>query len=108
MSAAAKKGRAPERALTLSDFVVRAARGYERPDGGIVWSGMLFVRDVPVASFHNDGNGGCCTWNARQPMLLDEATAFAKKQFPDLQFEQLDHLVGQLWDAAMSKPSVMP
>lgn len=103
MSAAAKQKSAPEGALTRADMVVRAARGHERPDGGIVWSGMLWVRDMPIASFRNDGRGGCCSWDVKDRAAFAEFEAFAVAEFPDKNFEQADWLVGQLWDEAFTK-----
>lgn len=103
MSAAAKKQSAPSGVLTRADMVVRAARGHQKPDGGIVFSGMLWVWDMPIASFHNSGDGGCHDWDVKHPAAFEKFEAFARAEFPTLKFEQADWLVGQLWDEAFSK-----
>ncbi len=102
----ASKRKTVDAALTLADCIVRAARGHQRTDGGVAWSGMLFIRDCPAASFSNDGNGGCCNWQVRAPQLFREFEALAKATTP-VAFEHADHLVGSLWDVAYSKPSAM-
>ncbi len=100
----AKKKPAPfvDAPLTRADVIVRAARGRMRPDGGIEFSGALWVRDCPAGSFRNDGRGGCCTWTIRpeQQRLFDEFAAFANLTHPDL-IESADWLAGLLWDEAM-------
>lgn len=90
-------------ALTLAECVVRAARGYERPDGGVVWSGVLWIRETPAANFHNDGNGGCNHWDVRDHALFNAFKALADKEHPEVQFERADWLVGRLWDAAVMR-----
>lgn len=87
-------------APAATGYVVRAARGHQRPDGGVVWSGMLYRGDDQVAAFHNDGNGGCVSWQPRNAALLAEFKAAAVKRFPQDRFEQEDIYVGELWDAA--------
>lgn len=82
-------------------FIVRAARGSMRLDGGVMFSGMLYKGDDQVAEFHNDGNGGCVDWRPRNAALLEEFKAAALEKFPSLQFEHADHYVGELWDAAI-------
>lgn len=96
-------GRTKVAKLTLADCIVRAARGFARADGGIAFSGMLWVRDQPIASFHNDGNGGCCEWAVRNREAFAEFEALAKTLNPSIHFEQADHVAGQLWDAAFLK-----
>lgn len=86
-------------ALRLADCVVRAARGHQTHDGGIAFSGMLWIRDRPVASFSNDGNGGCNRWSIRDRAAFEEFKALARSVRAE-RFEQEDHLVGELWDAA--------
>lgn len=106
MSAAAAKKSATSAALTRADMVVRAARGRELADGGIAFSGMLWVWDMPIASFRNEGRGGCCTWDVKNADAFAKFEAFAVAEFPALKFEQADHLAGQLWDAAILAPKV--
>lgn len=106
MSAARKSTSAPTGALTRADLVVRAARGHQRPDGGVVWSGMLYRGDTQVAAFHNEGHGGCCTYTIRDRALFKECEELAKREFPEHSFEQLDDLVGALWDAAVRERGV--
>lgn len=84
-------------------FVVRAARGHQRPDGGVVFSGMIYRGDDQVASFHNDGNGGCNSYQIRNVELFAAFKAAAVAQFADANFEQEDLLAGQLWDVAFLK-----
>ena len=103
MSARKMKAAHVEAALTLADCVVRAARGYERADGGIAFSGNLFVRDVPVATFSNDGNGGATMFKVKVPALFAEFKNFAKASRPDFNFEHAENLVGELWDAAVMR-----
>lgn len=85
------------------EFVVRAARGYQRPDGGVVFSGMIYLGDDQVASFHNDGHGGCNSYQIRNFNLFVQFKAAAIAAFPTNQFEQEDLLAGQLWDTAYLK-----
>lgn len=92
-----------EAPLTINDFIVCAARGVMLKNGGVKFSGRLFVRDCPVAFFSNEGNGGCNSWTVSAPTLFGDAEEFAKRHLPDLKFEQLDHLVGELWDAAIMR-----
>jgi hypothetical protein len=106
MGARGKAAVAESTALTLADCVVRAARGHQRADGSVVWSGVLFVRDCPTANFSNDGNGGCNKWQVRAPALFEEFKALAVQVRPE-RFEQEDNLVGELWDAAMLKDTTM-
>lgn len=89
--------------LTIADCVVRAARGRQNRKGGVVYSGALWVRDQPVASFHNIGEGGCCTWAVfpEQDELFAEFEALAKRMHPELNFEWTDHVAGALWDLAI-------
>lgn len=95
--------RKPKAASPAETYIVRAARGYQRPDGGVVWSGMLYLGDCQVAAFHNDGNGGCVSWQVRAPSLFAEFKAAAVKRYPQDRFEQEDTYVGELWDAAFAK-----
>ncbi len=88
---------------TSNQFVVRAARGFQRPDGGIAFSGMLYKGDNQVAEFHNDGNGGCVDWRPRSDSLFAEFKKAAVAKFPEFKFEHADHYVGELWDAAYLK-----
>lgn len=88
-----------EAALTLADCIVRAARGHARADGGIAFSGMLFIRDCPAASFRNEGKGGCTVFQVRDRFQFAEFDALAKAIRSE-NFEQAENLVGELWDAA--------
>jgi len=92
--------------LTIADFAVRAARGHQNKDGGIVWSGVLWLGDVPVANFRNDGDGGCNVWTVRDARLFEEFKAAAKREREE-NFEQEDHAVGALWDFAMTNTTTM-
>lgn len=87
--------------LTIKECVVRAARGHERADGMIVWSGALWIRDQPAGSFLNDGNGGCLRWDVRadQRPLFEEFEALAKREHPQNR-EAADWMAGHLWDQA--------
>lgn len=91
--------------LTKAECEVTAARGRMIAPGCVEFSGLLWVRGVPVASFHNAGNGGCCVWQERNEhaSLLAEFDALAVRECPEFNFEQRDHLAGALWDAAMLK-----
>lgn len=93
-------------ALTLASFVVRAARGHQKKDGGVVWSGVLWCGDVAVAEFRNEGDGGCNIWRVRDERLFEEFKAAAKREREE-NFEQEDHAVGALWDFAMTNTSTM-
>jgi len=88
-------------ALTLADCIVRAARGRATRDG-IAFSGLLWIRDQPVAEFRNDGKGGCNHYILR-PGMFDTFVEFKQMCIdlhPDISFEQEDHVVGELWDVA--------
>lgn len=91
--------------LTLAQCVARAVDGRQRKDGGIAWRGVLWVRDEPIANFRNDGEGGCVEWTIRNREAFEEFKALAVREFPQHRFEQADHLVGTLWDAAILKPT---
>jgi hypothetical protein len=97
------KARKAAAAVAAPAFVVRAARGYQRPDGGVVFSGMIYRGDEQVTSFHNEGNGGCNSYQIRNFELFAEFKAAAVAEFPASKFEQEDLLAGQLWDAAYLK-----
>jgi hypothetical protein len=85
--------------IARADCVVRAARGHETRDG-IAFSGVLWIRDIPVAEFRNDGRGGCHIWRVRDAGLFAEFEALAKTEYPHDRFEQADTFVGDLWDIA--------
>lgn len=108
MSAARKRAaaKADLTVVTRADCIVRAANGYQRPDGGVVFSGVLFIHDVPAANFHNDGNGGCNAWTIRAPQLFEQFKALAVSLHPAVRFEQEDLLVGALWDEAFMRRTV--
>jgi hypothetical protein len=57
------------------------------------------VRDQPIASFHNDGDGGCTVFHVRNRETFSEFEALAKSIRSE-KFEQAENLVGELWDAA--------
>lgn len=99
MSAARKKKPAP----VVSQWIVRAARGHEKSDGMVAWSGVLWHGDIPVADFDNDGRGGCCTWNVRDAALFADFKALADKEHPEIRYEREDWLAGKLWDAAVMR-----
>lgn len=93
--------------VTLSPLVREACtvtnpQGRELLCGGIEFSGVLRVRDIPVADFRNDGRGGCNTWVVRPGMhaFVREFERLAAELFPTHP-EPNDTLVGELWDAAM-------
>lgn len=96
---------AKKKTVNSEQFVVRAARGLQRSDGGIVWRGMLWLGDQPIAAFFNAGDGGCVTWRvyANSDEAFGKFKALAAERFPELRYEQEDHLVGELWDAAFQK-----
>lgn len=85
--------------LTLADCRMTAARGMETPRG-VAWSGLVWVRDQPIAEAHNYGDGGCCVWRVRNREAYAEFEALAERTHPELTFEQADHLAGELWDEA--------
>ncbi len=84
------------------EFVVRSADGFQRANGGVVYRGRLWFGDIPVATFSNDGNGGCCDWRVcpNAEALLDQFMAHAKALHPSNP-EAHDWEVGLLWDKAM-------
>lgn len=97
-------------ALTKADCEVTAARGRMIAPGCVAFSGLLWVRGQPIASFSNEGNGGCNAWVERNQYasLLAEFDALAVREFPEFHFEQRDHLAGALWDAAILKSKPTP
>lgn len=104
-----KTSAAPEGALTRADLVVREARGRERMNGGIEFSGVLYVRNVRLVAFENDGDGGCNVYRLLAPTseaaraMMYEVEAFAKRELPTVRYEQLDTLIGALWDEAIMR-----
>ncbi len=93
--------------LTIAECIVRAARGHERTDGGIAFSGVLWIRDIPVAEFNNDGNGGCTTFRIRDNdyarSSFEEFKTLARRLHPNDSFEQECIAVGDLWDVAFMR-----
>jgi hypothetical protein len=92
--------------LTKDDCEVTATTHHQNLDGGLYYAGLLWVRGKPVASFENEGRGGCDRWDVRteHAHLLAEFDELAVRECPDVRFEQRDHLAGLLWDAAVLKP----
>lgn len=91
--------------ISLNACKVTAARGHANKTGGIVWSGLLWIKDTPVAEFRNGGEGGCVDWKIRDQQLFEQFEELAKAIRPWLKFEQADNVVGELWDAAYTKRS---
>ncbi len=93
--------------LTLADCVVRAARGHMLPNGGVAFSGVLWLRDIPVANFHNHGDGGCNTYALREApycaAAFQEFKTLAASIDRESGFEQEDHVIGRLWDVAYTR-----
>lgn len=92
---------------TLTDCVVRAARGHMLASGGVAFTGMLWVWDMPVASFSNAGDGGCHKWRVTHPAAFAAFEQMAKDIHPELAFEQADHVAGVLWDKAFLAANAM-
>lgn len=88
-------------ALTIQDCKVTGARGHETRHG-IAFSGLLWVRDRLIASFRNDGRGGCNHYQITPGCFeaFAEFKELAVRQFSDVKFEQEDQLAGAIWDDA--------
>lgn len=82
---------------------VRGARGHERYDGGIVYAGDLYYDNELVAHFSNAGDGGCTRFQWKSGPYRPLIEARAAVMCPEVQYEQLDQYVGQLWDEAFTR-----
>lgn len=98
------------RSLALHDCEVTAARGFETPSG-LAFSGLLWVRGIPVAEFDHDGNGGCITYRLRPAPIARvywrEFEDLARRIAP-VEFEHADHVTGALWDWALLRDAKQP
>lgn len=87
----------------------RDPEGFDLPEGGIAYNGRITVGNLVVATFQNDGDGGCNAYTVMRGPLAQELWAIieaeARAEFPMLP-EPTDYYVGLLWDTAMLKPQV--
>lgn len=61
----------------------------ETPNG-VMFHGTLTVHDLPVATYYNDGNGGCCRWRPSETY----GHRFAEFEFEARHFRNYREAIG--------------